>query len=236
MSALLEIEDLHAAYGPVEVLRGLSFTVNEGEIVALLGANGAGKTTTLRAICGMVRPRGNVRFDGNVVSGMVTEKVARRGIAHVPEGRGTFTSLTVEENLILGAYPKKSSEIDAGLKRSYALFPRLEERSQQRAGTLSGGEQQMLAIARALMSRPRLMLLDEPSLGLAPLVTRELFDALQTVKAEEGTTMLIVEQNANLVLRFADHAHVLETGEIAVSGDSEQLMGDEKMRRAYLGY
>jgi branched-chain amino acid transport system ATP-binding protein len=236
MTALLEVEDLHAAYGPVEVLRGLSFAVQEGETVALLGANGAGKTTTLRAICGMVRPRGQVRFGGRVVSGQATEKVVRHGIAHVPEGRGTFGSLTVEENLRLGAYPKGGGGIQEGLKRSYALFPRLEERAQQRAGSLSGGEQQMLAIARALMSRPRLMLLDEPSLGLAPLVTRELFGALQQVKTEEGVTMLIVEQNANLVLRFANHAHVLETGEIAVSGDAERLMGDEKMRQAYLGY
>jgi branched-chain amino acid transport system ATP-binding protein len=236
MSALLEVEDLHAAYGPVEVLRGLSFAVNEGQSIALLGANGAGKTTTLRAICGMVKPRGQVRFGGEVVSGRSTEKVTRRGIAHVPEGRGTFGSLTVEENLRLGAYPNGSRGIPEGLKRSYALFPRLQERSEQRAGSLSGGEQQMLAIARALMSRPRLLLLDEPSLGLAPLVTREVFGALQTVKEEDGVTMLIVEQNANLVLQFADHAHVLETGEIAVSGNAEQLMGDEKMRRAYLGY
>jgi branched-chain amino acid transport system ATP-binding protein len=236
MTALLELQDVHAAYGPVEVLRGISFAVQEGETVALLGANGAGKTTTLRAICGMVRARGVVRFAGDDVSGRATETIVRRGIAHVPEGRGTFTSLTVEENLRLGAYPKGSRGVEEGLARSYALFPRLEERAQQRAGSLSGGEQQMLAIARALMSRPRLMLLDEPSLGLAPLVTRELFAALQQVKADEGMTMLIVEQNANLVLRFADHAHVLETGDIAVSGNPDQLMGDEKMRRAYLGY
>ena len=236
MTALLELEDLHAAYGPVEVLRGLSFTVGEGQTVALLGANGAGKTTTLRAVCGMIRPRGQVRFGGDVISGRSAIKVSREGIAHVPEGRGTFSTLTVEENLRLGAYPKRMNGVAEGLKRSYALFPRLEERSQQRAGNLSGGEQQMLAIARALMSRPRMLLLDEPSLGLAPLVTRELFAVLEKIKTEEGMTMLIVEQNANLVLSFADYAHVLETGEIAVSGDAESLMGDEKMRRAYLGY
>jgi len=236
MTALLEVEDLHAAYGPVEVLRGISFSVEEGQTVALLGANGAGKTTTLRAICGMVRPRGHVRFGGRSLGGLATERIVRQGIAHVPEGRGTFSTLTVEENLRLGAYAARNGGPRDGLARCFRLFPRLQERVRQRAGSLSGGEQQMLAIARALMSRPRLMLLDEPSLGLAPLVIREVFGTLEQIKKQEGMTMLVVEQNANLVLRFADRAHVLETGEIALSGDASELMGDEKMRRAYLGY
>jgi branched-chain amino acid transport system ATP-binding protein len=236
MTPLLELEDVHAAYGPVEVLRGISLTVDEGQTVALLGANGAGKTTTLRAICGMVRTRGQVRLGGETITGRSTESIVRRGIAHVPEGRGTFSSLSVEDNLRLGAYVRRNGGIEEGMQRSFALFPRLKERRTQMAGSLSGGEQQMLAIARALMSKPRLMLLDEPSLGLAPLVTREVFDRLQEIKEQEGLTMLVVEQNANLVLKFAEHAHVLETGEIAVSGEASQMMGDETMRRAYLGY
>ena len=235
--SLLEVEDLHAGYGPVAVLRGISFSVEEGQTVALLGANGAGKTTTLRAVCGMLKAKGRVAFDGTDIAGRSPERIVRLGVAHVPEGRGTFPTLTVEENLRLGAYTRSDrGGVAADLARGFDLFPRLEERRRQRAGSLSGGEQQMLAIARALMLRPRLMLLDEPSLGLAPILTREVFKTLRTVKENEGTTMVVVEQNANLVLEFADRAHVLETGGVAVSGTADDLRGDEKMRRAYLGY
>jgi branched-chain amino acid transport system ATP-binding protein len=234
--SLLEVEDLHAGYGPVTVLRGISFAVEEAQTVALLGANGAGKTTTLRAICGTLRPRGHVRFAGEDIRGRPTERIVRLGIAHVPEGRGTFPTLTVEENLRLGAYARRDRDLRPDLDRCFELFPRLGERLGQRAGSLSGGEQQMLAIARALMLRPRLMLLDEPSLGLAPVLTRELFGVLRRVRDEERMTMLIVEQNANLVLEFADSAHVLETGKIALSGDAAEVRGDDRMRRAYLGY
>jgi branched-chain amino acid transport system ATP-binding protein len=234
--SLLEVEDLHAGYGPVTVLRGISFVVEEAQTVALLGANGAGKTTTLRAICGVLRPRGRVRFAGEDIRGRPSERIVRLGIAHVPEGRGTFPTLTVEENLRLGAYARRDRDLRPELARCFELFPRLKERLGQRAGSLSGGEQQMLAIARALMLRPRLMLLDEPSLGLAPVLTRELFGVLQRIRDEERMTMLIVEQNANLVLEFADSAHVLETGEIALSGDAAEVRDDDRMRRAYLGY
>jgi branched-chain amino acid transport system ATP-binding protein len=234
--SLLEVEDLHAGYGPVTVLRGVSFAVEEAQTVALLGANGAGKTTTLRAICGMLRPRGRVRFAGEEIRGRAAEKIVRLGMAHVPEGRGTFPTLTVEENLRLGAYARRDRDLRPDLDRCFELFPRLRERLGQRAGSLSGGEQQMLAIARALMLRPRLMLLDEPSLGLAPVLTRELFGVLRRIRDEERMTMLIVEQNANLVLEFADSAHVLETGEIALSGDAAEVRDDDRMRRAYLGY
>jgi branched-chain amino acid transport system ATP-binding protein len=235
VTSLLEVEDLHAGYGPVNVLDGVSFTVGEGETVALLGANGAGKTTTLRAICGMLRPRGRVTFDGNDVTRRSTEQIVRLGVAHVPEGRGTFAPLTVEENLRLGAYARRDDGVRDSMAHAFALFPRLQERRSQRAGTLSGGEQQMLAIARALMLRPKLMLLDEPSLGLAPLLVRELFKTLRRVKDEQGTAMLVVEQNANLVLEFADAAHVLETGRVVLSGPASEVAEDEGMRKAYLG-
>jgi branched-chain amino acid transport system ATP-binding protein len=231
--SLLEVEGLHAGYGPVSVLEGVSLTVGDGETVALLGANGAGKTTTLRAICGMVKPRGSVRIGGQDVSKRSTEQIVKLGVAHVPEGRGTFAPLTVEENLRLGAYSRRGK---ASFKRAFELFPRLEERRHQQAGTLSGGEQQMLAIARALMLKPRLMLLDEPSLGLAPKLVRELFATLRRIKEDEGTAMLVVEQNANLVLEFADAAHVLETGRVVLAGSADEVAGDEKMRKAYLGY
>jgi branched-chain amino acid transport system ATP-binding protein len=234
---LLEVDDLHAGYGPVTVLRGISFSVEEGQTVALLGANGAGKTTTLRALSGMLRPRGRIAFDGRDIAGRPMERIVRLGVAHVPEGRGTFPTLTVEENLRLGAYTRRDpAGVAADMARGFELFPRLAERRRQRAGSLSGGEQQMLAIARALMLRPRLMLLDEPSLGLAPRLTRDLFRTLRAVKEQEGTTMVVVEQRADLVLEFADRAHVLETGALAVSGTADELRGDEQVRRAYLGY
>ncbi|MDA0180176.1 ABC transporter ATP-binding protein [Solirubrobacter phytolaccae] len=234
MSALLEVEGVHAGYGPVNVLEDISLEVGEGQTVALLGANGAGKTTTLRAISGMLKPRGRIRIAGHDVTGRATERIVKLGVAHVPEGRGTFAPLTVEENLRLGAYARRNGGPD--LERAFTLFPRLGERRHQRAGTLSGGEQQMLAIARALMLQPRLMLLDEPSLGLAPNLTRELFKVLRQVKEDEGTAMLVVEQNANLVLEFADAAHVLETGRIVLSGTADEVSADESMRKAYLGY
>ena len=230
---LLEVEGLHAGYGPVNVLENVSLTVGDGETVALLGANGAGKTTTLRAICGMVKPRGSVRIGGRDVTRRSTEQIVRLGVAHVPEGRGTFAPLTVDENLRLGAYSRRGKP---SMQRAFELFPRLEERRYQQAGTLSGGEQQMLAIARALMLRPKLMLLDEPSLGLAPKLVRELFKTLRRIKEDEGTAMLVVEQNANLVLEFADAAHVLETGRVVLAGAAGEVAEDETMRKAYLGY
>jgi branched-chain amino acid transport system ATP-binding protein len=234
--SLLEVADLEAGYGPVTVLRGISFTVDEGRIVTVLGPNGAGKTTTLRAVSGMVRRSGTIRFDGEDVSRSTPEKLARRSVAHVPEGRGTFTGLTVEENLRVGAFPRGDrAEIGKDMQRCFSYFPRLEERRAQHAGSLSGGEQQMLAIARALMLRPRLMLLDEPSLGLAPKLTRELFKILERIAREDGVTLLLVEQNANLVLEFADDAHVLEAGRIVMSGAAKEIRADEGIRRSYLG-
>ena len=236
MTALLEVEGLHAGYGPVNVLEDVSFAVGEGETVALLGANGAGKTTTLRAICGMVRPRGKVEIAGHDVTRRSTEQIVRLGVAHVPEGRGTFSPLTVDENLRLGAYTRGDKGVSESIARAFELFPRLEERRRQAAGTLSGGEQQMLAIARALMLKPKLMLLDEPSLGLAPILVRELFKTLRQIKEDDGTAMLVVEQNAKLVLEFADAAHVLETGRVVLSGPASEVSEDETMRKAYLGY
>ena len=234
--SLLEVSDLEAGYGPVTVLRGISFSVDEGRIVTVLGPNGAGKTTTLRALSGMVRRSGRIHFDGKDVSGYSPEKMARKAVAHVPEGRGTFTGLTVEENLRVGAYPRRDKgAVAEDMKRCFGHFPRLEERRAQHAGSLSGGEQQMLAIARALMLRPRLMLLDEPSLGLAPKLTRELFKILERIAREDGVTLLLVEQNANLVLQFADDAHVLEAGRIVLSGSADEIRADEGIRRSYLG-
>ena len=234
--SLLEVSDLEAGYGPVTVLRGVSFSVDEGRIVTVLGPNGAGKTTTLRAISGTIRRSGTIRFGGEDVSRHSPEKLARRSVAHVPEGRGTFTGLTVEENLRVGAYPRRDKgAVAEDMKRCFGHFPRLEERRAQHAGSLSGGEQQMLAIARALMLRPRLMLLDEPSLGLAPKLTRELFKILERIAREDGVTLLLVEQNANLVLQFADDAHVLEAGRIVLSGTADEIRADEGIRRSYLG-
>ena len=237
MARLLEVAGLEAAYGPIKVLHGLSFGLDEGGVTTILGANGAGKTTTLRAICGMVRTGGTVRFDGRDIAGRATEDIARRGIAHVPDGRGTFMELTVEENFRLGAYVRRDrAEVQADFERVYGYFPRLRERRQQQAGTLSGGEQQMLAIGRALMMRPRLMLLDEPSFGLAPLIVQEMFAILRRINQESRTSMLIVEQNAALALEFADHAYLLETGSVVISGPSAEVAADEQVRQSYLGY
>jgi branched-chain amino acid transport system ATP-binding protein len=233
--SLLEVEGLEAGYGPVTVVRDLAFSVDEGQVVTILGANGAGKTTTLRALSGVARASGRIDFDGTSLVGRAPEWIVRRGIAHVPEGRANFAELTVEENLRLGAYVRKDGgQVREDIGRCYGYFPRLEERSTQAAGSLSGGEQQMLAIARGLMLRPRLMLLDEPSHGLSPLITREVFKILREI-VQEGTTLLIVEQNASLVLEFADHAYVLETGRLVLDGPADEIGSDEGVRRSYLG-
>jgi branched-chain amino acid transport system ATP-binding protein len=235
MTPLLEVRDLEAGYGPVQVIRGMSFFVDPGETVVILGANGAGKTTTIRAVSGMIETKGPIEVDGTSISGRKAEDIVRLGVAHVPQGRGTFVDLTVEENLRLGAYARKDGEIGADMDRWYDVFPRLRERSDQVAGGMSGGEQQMLAIARAAMSRPRLLLLDEPSLGLAPLVTQELFRQLQALNQQEGTALLVVEQNANLALSIAERGYVLEAGAIVASGTAAELQADESVRKAYLG-
>jgi len=233
---LLEVRDLHAGYGPTEVLHGLDFAIDEGSITALLGANGAGKTTTLRALCGMVRTRGEIRFAGERIDGKATEDIVRLGVAHVPDGRGTFSDLTTEENLRLGAYARRDrSALAQDFERMYQLFPILAQRRHQQAGTLSGGQQQMLAVARALMLRPRLLLLDEPSFGLAPLVVKEIFEVMRDINRDQRVTILVVEQNAAMALLLADHAHLLETGRILRSGRSSELMNDDAVRRAYLG-
>jgi branched-chain amino acid transport system ATP-binding protein len=235
VTPLLELRDVEARYGPVVALRGVSLEVGEGEIVAVLGANGAGKTTTLRAVSGVVKRSGEIRFAGKPLRGG-PEMVARAGIAHVPEGRGTFTDLTVLENLRIGAYTRRDREIRADVDRVVGYFPWISERGGQRAGTLSGGEQQMLALARALMSRPRLLLLDEPSLGLAPLVVRELFRIVRELNEADGLAVLVVEQDARVALDTASSAYVLEVGRVAVSGPSDELRGNEAVRRSYLGY
>jgi len=234
---MLDVRQLRAFYGENQALYGLDFALDEGNIVTLLGANGAGKTTTLRALCGMVRLSGEVRFDGKSLLGRATEDIVRLGIAHVPEGRGTFVRMTVEENLQLGAMVRRGRAVIAtDIEQVYAHFSRLKERRAQTAGTLSGGEQQMLAIGRALMLRPRLMLLDEPSFGLAPLVVEELFAILARVNREMGVAMLIVEQNAALALDLAEHGYLLETGRIVMDAPAAVLAADEGVRRAYLGY
>ena len=233
--ALLELRDVEARYGPVRALHGVSLAVDDGQIVAVLGANGAGKTTTLRSISGTVRRSGEISFDGKKLGRRGPESVANLGIAHVPEGRGTFAELSVEENLRLGAYTRRGP-LGADIERMSSYFPWISERLDQHAGTLSGGEQQMLALARALMSRPRLLLLDEPSLGLAPLVTREIFRIVVELNEQDGLTVLVVEQNAAIALEVASHAYVLEVGKVAVSGTSDELARDETVRRSYLGY
>jgi len=235
--ALLEARDLQAQYAWTKVLHGLSFAVETGGITTILGANGAGKTTTLRAVCGMVKTAGEVRFDGQRIDGKATEDIVRLGIAHAPEGRGTFVDLSVEENLRLGAYARRDTSNLAGdYERVYQYFPVLAERRRQQAGTLSGGEQQMLAVSRALMSRPRLLLLDEPSLGLAPLIVREIFRIVRTINRDDGVSVLLVEQNASLALDLADHAYLLETGRVVMSGPAADLKKDDAIRRSYLGY
>jgi branched-chain amino acid transport system ATP-binding protein len=237
MPALLEAKGLHAAYGETKVLHGIDFSVEEGGVTALLGANGAGKTTTLRAICGMVRTQGELLLGGETIIGMATEDVVRRGVAHVPDGRGTFMEMTVEENMRLGAYIRQDrAGVEADFERMFGYFPRLKERFRQQAGTLSGGEQQMLAITRALLLRPRLLLLDEPSFGLAPLIVKEIFNIMRRIRDEEKVSILLVEQNASLALAFAEDAYLLETGRIVVSGKAADISKDESIRRSYLGY
>jgi branched-chain amino acid transport system ATP-binding protein len=237
MPALLEVSDLDAGYGPLTVLHGVGFSVEEGGITTLLGANGAGKTTTLRAVCGMVKPRGSITLGGESIAGRATEDIVRRGVAHVPDGRGTFLDLSTEENLRIGAYTRRDkAAVMEDLQRCYQYFPRLKERRNQQAGTLSGGEQQMLAISRALMLRPRLLLLDEPSFGLAPLVVQEIFRMMEVIRREQKVSILLVEQNASLALEVADHAYLLETGRVVLGGPSEAVKRDESVRKSYLGY
>jgi branched-chain amino acid transport system ATP-binding protein len=234
---LLEVKGLKAFYRQTQALYGVDFELEEGSITTILGANGAGKTTTLRSISRMVRTEGEIKFDGQDITGLSTEKVAALGIAHVPEGRGTFVRQSVEENLHLGAYTRKNkNDVANDIDRVYAYFPRLMERRQQQAGTLSGGEQQMLAIGRALMLRPRLMLLDEPSFGLAPLIVQEIYEIMARIRDQEKASMLLVEQNANIALNLADQAYLLETGNVVMSGESEVLRNDENVRKVYLGY
>jgi len=234
---LLQVNDLHAGYGATEVLHGLTMNIEEGSITTLLGANGAGKTTTLRALSKMIKVRGQIQFDGQAIEGKSTEDIVRLGVAHVPDGRGTFGSLSTEENLQLGGYTRKDKhEAALDQEKMYSYFPRLKERRQQQAGTLSGGEQQMLAIARALMLRPRLLLLDEPSFGLAPLIVREIFDIMRTINQKDKVTILLVEQNAAMALDLAKYAYLLETGKLVLSGLSEDLKQDEAVRRSYLGH
>jgi branched-chain amino acid transport system ATP-binding protein len=234
MTALLELVDVDARYGPIQALDGVTLSVAEGEIAAVLGANGAGKTTTLRAISGTVRRSGTLVFAGRQLGRRGPESTSRLGIAHVPEGRGTFAELTVWENLRLGAYTRRASKDDFARVQQY--FPWLGERRNQQAGTLSGGEQQMLALARAFMQRPRLLLLDEPSLGLAPLLVTEIFRIIRELNEHEGLTVLVVEQNARIALQLAQTAYVLEVGRVALSGPSADLQEHESIRRSYLGY
>lgn len=236
MPALLEAVGLKAAYGETKVLHGIDFVVDQGGVSTLLGANGAGKTTTLRALCGMVQTEGEIRFEGVRIDGRATEDIVRRGIAHVPDGRGTFLELTVEENMRLGAYTRRDRGVAADFDRAFGYFPKLQERYRQQAGTLSGGEQQMLAIARALLLRPKLLLLDEPSFGLAPLIVRDIFAIMRRIKQEEGVSILVVEQNASLALDIAERAYLLETGRIVISGPAAEIQQDEAVRRSYLGY
>lgn len=237
MADILEVENLKAFYGPAPALHGVDFTIPEGGVAALLGANGAGKTTTLRAISGMVRATGSIRIDGRPIVGCSPETIARLGVAHVPEGRGTFSSLTVGENLRVGAIIRSDPKaVSTDIERCFSYFPILKARYHQQAGTLSGGEQQMLAVARALMLRPRLMLLDEPSFGLAPMVVRDLFDILRRINNAERVSMLIVEQNTALALDLASEAYLLETGRLVLSGPSSRIAADDGVRRSYLGY
>ncbi|MYE26540.1 MAG: ABC transporter ATP-binding protein [Chloroflexi bacterium] len=233
--ALLEVNDIHTYYGNIHALKGVSLEVDSGEIIALIGANGAGKTTTLRTISGLMEPRaGSVSYDGEDISNTRADLLVSKGISLAPEGRGVFAKLTVEENLDMGAYSRRDGEIKDDLKNAYSLFPRLEERKKQFAGTLSGGEQQMLAIARALMSKPRLLLLDEPSMGLAPVLVDGVFETVQRI-ASEGVTILLVEQNAHMALQIADRGYVLQSGEVAISDTAANLQQNETVQKTYLG-
>ena len=233
--SLLRVEDLHAGYGIVNVLRGISLHVDEGEAVVVLGSNGAGKTTTLRAVSGMIARTGSVEFAGQSVVKRRPDQLVALGMAHVPQGRGTIVDLTVRENLEVGAYSRRDKDVESDIERWFEVFPRLGERRTQTAGSMSGGEQQMLAIARAFMSRPKLVLLDEPALGLAPLVTQEVFDRLGELVRDTGTAVLVVEQNANLALEFATRGYVLESGAIVAQGSAAELSADTSIRDAYLG-
>ncbi len=233
--ALLEVKDIHTYYGNIHALKGISFEVDSGEIIALIGSNGAGKSTTLRTVAGLMQPRaGSVLYDGEVISNTRADLLVSRGISLVPEGRGVFAKLTIEENLDMGAYIRQDSSIKDDLDVAYDLFPRLDERRKQFAGTLSGGEQQMLAIARALMSKPRLLLLDEPSMGLAPVLVDFVFETIQRI-ANEGVTILLVEQNAHMALQIADRGYVLQSGEVAMSDTAANLQQNETVQKAYLG-
>ncbi len=237
MTKLLEVTGLNAAYGATKVLHDVNFSLEAGHITAILGANGAGKTTTLRALCQTVQTSGSIVFNGQQLVGKATESVVRMGVAHVPDGRGTFGALSTEENLRLGAYVRNDkAELALDMEKAFTRFPILKQRRHQQAGTLSGGEQQMLAISRALMLRPKLLLLDEPSFGLAPLIVAEIFRIMRTINQEDKVSMLLVEQNASLALDLADHAYLLETGRVALSGPSETIKNDESVRKAYLGY
>jgi branched-chain amino acid transport system ATP-binding protein len=237
VASLLEVEGLRAYYGQTQALHDVSFSLEAGGITTLLGANGAGKTTTLRAICNMVRTEGSIRLDGKPINGRATEEVVRLGVGHVPEGRGTFTNLSVDENLRVAAYTRRDkAATERDREMVYEYFPILKARLTQQAGTLSGGEQQMLAISRALMGAPRLMLLDEPSFGLAPLIVQEIFRIMRRINGEAKVSMLLVEQNAALALELADHAYVLETGRIVMSGKAADVKNDESIRKSYLGY
>ena len=234
---LLEVKNLNAWYGATQALFDVSFDLKQGGITTILGANGAGKTTTLRSMSQTVKTSGEVVFLGDRISGLATDKIVRMGMAHVPDGRGTFTDLTVEENLRLGAYSRKDKDaVSEDIEGVFEHFPRLKERLYQQAGTLSGGEQQMLAISRALMLRPKLLLLDEPSFGLAPLIVQEIFEIMRNINKTNGVSMLLVEQNASLALNLADHAYLLETGNVVLSGPAKDIRSDESVRRTYLGY
>ena len=234
--SLLKVTDLHVNYGGIDALRGISFEVEEGEIVTLIGANGAGKSTTLRTICGLVRSSsGRIVYDGRDITSQSTQRIVSEGIALVPEGRRVFDNLTVKENLQIGAYLRKDKgSIESDIEHVYTLFPRLKERNWQKAGTLSGGEQQMLAVGRAMMTRPRILMMDEPSLGLAPLIVKDIFSIIRQLN-ETGMTILLIEQNANAALRCAHHAYVLETGRITMSGTGAELLADKRVQDAYLG-
>ncbi len=237
MAEMLSAKKLCAFYGTTQALFDIDFSLQPGQITAILGANGAGKTTTLRAICQMVQTSGSLEFEGQQLVGKATEHVVRQGVAHVPDGRGTFTALSVQDNLKLGAYVRHDrAQVPRDMEHMYERFPRLAERRHQQAGTLSGGEQQMLAICRALMLKPRLLLLDEPSFGLAPLIVAEIFRIMRRINKEDGVTMLVVEQNASLALDLAHHAYLLETGRVALQGPAAEIKRDESVRRTYLGY